>query len=65
MLRKLAGLRRLVQCLSSDFTEVLFVQLRVISWIDSLSTAGDPINHTNNTKNKSVSFDFMKLADDS
>ena len=31
---------------SLDSTESLFVQPRVISSIESLSTAGDPLNHT-------------------
>src|SRR5258708_26455027 len=38
----------LVLLLSIDFAEVPFVQLRVISWIGPLATAGDPLNHTKN-----------------
>src|SRR6267154_1562368 len=38
----------LVLLLSTDFAEVPFVHLRVISWIKPLATAGDPPNHTKN-----------------
>ena len=37
---------RLADGLSIDLMEVFFVRLRVISWIESLPTAGDRLNHT-------------------
>lgn len=41
--------------------EVLFVRLRVISWIESLPTAGDPLNHTKDHQQQNL-FSFMKLT---
>ncbi len=38
--------------MSRRFAEGLFVRLRVISWIESLPTADDPLNHTKNHENQ-------------
>jgi len=47
----------------SPNTESPFVRLRVISWIESLLTATDPLNHTKgHEKAKSVSCVLSVLA---
>jgi hypothetical protein len=38
------------------------VRLRVISWIESLSTAGDPLNHTKNHEKQNRFLSLTELA---
>jgi hypothetical protein len=49
-------------CRSIDFTEAPFVRLRVISWIESFPTAGDPLNHTKNHEKENGFLSFHKLS---
>ena len=38
------------------------MRLRVISWIESLPTAGDPLNHTKNHEKQNRFLSFMEQA---
>jgi len=50
---------QLVKCLLIDVAKVPFVRLRVISWIESLLTSGDPLNHTKNHEKHGKLFSFL------
>ena len=50
-----------MECLSTDLSEVLFVRLRVISWIACFAAAGAPLNLTKNHENQTNGTGHLKV----